>query len=76
MSSYLFILVGSYGDKFSFFKNVGTEGWVGKFQNIVGADEVKPGLVLVHWIQDRLEKKKHEKIINPKIWKTETSMSN
>ena len=40
---------------------VGPEGGVGELHDVAGPDQVEPGLVLVHRVQDRLGGGEHEK---------------
>lgn len=54
MINHLFVLVGSDCNKFGLLKNVGSKGGVGQFEDVVGPDEVEPGLVFVHRVEDRL----------------------
>ena len=51
---YLVVLVGSDGDEVGLGEHVGAEGAVGQLEDVVGPDDVEPGLVLVHGVQDGL----------------------
>ena len=53
-SAYLFVLVGRDRDELSLLEHVGPERGVGQLQDVVGPHQVKPRLVLVHRVQDRL----------------------
>ena len=57
MRSDLFVLVGSDGDELGLLEDEGAERAVRQLQDVVGHHEVEAGLVLVHRVQDRLEKK-------------------
>jgi hypothetical protein len=52
--SYLFVLVGSDCNKFGLLENIRSKGGVGQFEDVIGPDEVEPGLVFVHRVEDRL----------------------
>lgn len=54
--SYLFVLVGSDANELGFLEDVGPERAVGKLQDVVSPDQVKPRLVLVHRVQNCLLK--------------------
>ena len=48
----LLILISSDCDEFRLSKHICPEGWVGKFEEIIGSDQMKTRLILVHGIQD------------------------
>lgn len=52
---YLFILICSDGDKLRLWENISAEGAVRKLHDVVGSHNMKPGLVLVHGIQNCLQ---------------------
>ena len=51
----LFILISRHADELGLFEDVRPEGGVGQLEDVVGADQVEPGLVLVHGVQDGLQ---------------------
>ena len=51
----LLVLVGCDGDELGLLEHVRPERRVRELEDVVGPDKVKPGLVLVHRIQDGLE---------------------
>lgn len=53
--AHLVVLVGSDSDEVGLWKHVGSEGAVGKLQDVVGSHDVEARLVLVHGIQDGLQ---------------------
>lgn len=55
---YLVVLIGCDSDEVSLGKDVGPEGTVWKFQNVVGSHDMKPGLVFVHGVQNRLKRER------------------
>ena len=52
----LLVLVGGDPDKLALLEDIGSEGGVGQLHDVTGPHQVEPGLVLVHGVQDRLEK--------------------
>ena len=52
----LLVLVGGDGDELGLLEDVRPEGGVGQLDDVVGSDEVKSRLVLVHRVQDGLQK--------------------
>ena len=48
VGTYFFVLVRRDRDEFSLLEHVTPEGGIGKLQDVVGSDEMKPRLVLVH----------------------------
>lgn len=44
----LLVLVGGDGDEFGLLEDVGPEGGVRQLEDVVGPDQMKPWLVLVH----------------------------
>ena len=59
---YLFVLIGRDGDKLCLLEDVGPEGGVGQLEDVVGPDQVEPGLVLVHRVEYGLEKDEEENV--------------
>jgi len=55
-----FILISCNSDELTFFKHIGSEGRVGELQDVAGPHQVEPRLVLVHRVQDCLEKRKQD----------------
>ena len=53
----LLVLVGRDSDELGFLEDVSPERRVGQLQDVVGANQVKARLVLVHRVQDRLKTK-------------------
>ena len=51
----LFILISRHADELGLFEDVRPEGGVGQLEDVVGADQVEPGLILVHGVQDGLQ---------------------
>jgi len=52
--SHLFILVGCHCNELSLLEDVGVERAVGQPVQVIGLDEVKARLILVHRVEDRL----------------------
>ena len=52
----LLVLVGGDSDELALLENVGAEGGVGQLEDVACAHQVEPRLVLVHRVQDRLNK--------------------
>ena len=50
------VLVGRHPDELALLEHVGAEGGVGQLEDVAGAHQVEPRLVLVHRVQDRLQK--------------------
>lgn len=50
----LFILIGGDCDELGLLEDVRPEGGVWQLQDVVGADQVEPRLVLMHRVQYRL----------------------
>ena len=50
-------MVRRYGDELGFLEDVRPKRRVGQFEDVVGSDEVKPGLVFVHGVEYRLQGK-------------------
>lgn len=48
---YLVILVGSHGNEFRFREQVCAKCTIRQLQNIIGSDDVEPGLVLMHRVE-------------------------
>ena len=55
--AHLVVLVGGHGHELGLGEHVGPEGAVGKLQDVVGAHDVEPWLVLVHGVQDGLDQR-------------------
>ena len=53
----LLVLVGRDSDELGFLEDVSPERRVRQLQDVVGANQVKARLVLVHRVQDRLKTK-------------------
>ena len=53
---YLFVLVRGDRDELGLLEHVRPECGVGQLQDVIGPYKVKPWLVLVHRVQDRLKK--------------------
>ena len=66
------VLVGRHPDELALVEHVGAEGGVGQLEDVAGAHQVEPRLVLVHRVQDRLQERGgsyriyHIKVWNPK----------
>ena len=58
--THLLVLVGGDGDELGLLEDVRPERGVGQLDDVVGSDEVKSRLVLVHRVQDGLQKGKGE----------------
>ena len=56
MSTNLFILVSCDANELRLLEHKGSEGRVGELQDVAGPHQVEPRLVLVHRVQDCLEK--------------------
>lgn len=59
IDTYFFVLVSRHRNELGLFKHVRPERRIRQLQDIVGPHQVKPGLVFVHRIQDRLELKEN-----------------
>lgn len=46
--THLVVLIGSDGYEIRFWKNVRPESAVGQLQNVIGSNNMEPGLVFVH----------------------------
>lgn len=66
ISMYLFILVGCHGDELGFLEDVGAERGVRQLEDVVGSNEVKARLVLVHGVEDRLLKGYKKDVVRSK----------
>ena len=55
--THLLVLVGGDGDELGLLEDVRPECGVGQLDDVVGSDEVKSRLVLVHRVQDGLQSK-------------------
>lgn len=53
---YLLVLVSCDGDELCLFEDEGPEGAVGQLEDVIGPHQMKPRLVLVHGVEDRLER--------------------
>ena len=51
----LFILISRHANELGLFEDIRPEGGVGQLEDVVGPDEVEPGLVLVHGVQYSLQ---------------------
>lgn len=58
--THLVVLIRCHGHELGLGEHVGPEGAVGELQDVVGPNYVEPGLILVHGIQDGLEKNAHK----------------
>ena len=54
LSSYLLVLVRSYGDELSFLEHEGAKVAVGQAHQLVGSHQVEARLVFVHRVEDGL----------------------
>ena len=45
-----------------YLEHIGPKGWIGELKDVTGPDQVEPGLVLVHRVQDRLQSEDFVKI--------------
>ena len=52
----LLILIGRHRDELGLLEHVGPEGGVRQLQDVVGPHQVEPRLVLVHGVEDGLER--------------------
>lgn len=52
---YLIILVRCHSNEFGFGEQVGPKCTIRKFQDVIGSDNVKPGLVFMHGVQYSLQ---------------------
>lgn len=50
------VLICCHCDELALLEHVGPEGGVGELEDVAGPDQVEPRLVLVHRVQDRLDK--------------------
>ena len=56
IKNHLLVLIGGDPDEVALLEDIGSEGGVGQLHDVTGPHQVEPGLVLVHGVQDRLEK--------------------
>ena len=56
MSAHLLVLIGGDGDELGLLEDVRSERGVGQLDDVVGSDEVKSRLVLVHRVEDGLQR--------------------
>jgi hypothetical protein len=54
--AYLFVLVRGHSNEARLLEDVGSERGIWQFQNVVRPHQVEPRLVLVHRVEDRLQK--------------------
>lgn len=59
---YLFVLICGYGNEFGLLEHIRAERWIGQLQYVVGSYQMKTWLILVHRIQNRLQKKKEQRM--------------
>ena len=52
----LLILISRHSDELGLLEHVGPEGGVGQLEDVAGSDQVEPRLVLVHRVEDGLQR--------------------
>lgn len=57
-AAYLFVLICGDGNEFRFFEHIRPERRVRQLEDVVGSDQMKPWLVLVHGVEYRLREGK------------------